>query len=156
MPGATSGRLVLCGDFGVRGPLSRTSAAISGPGVNKVLGAAQPKPGTGQPGGRAPFIGIVAPLQPGDNPVARPTQGYTGNYKIAGTTLLDGFPTSARVMLNPAKAPGLCIAEVDTDAATGGVFVFLNVAPGLYTVEAIDPTGVENNPIRASVLAVPM
>lgn len=81
--------------------------------------------------------------------------GHGGNFKIAGTTLLSGVPTSKRVFLYPENTPTLCIAS--TMSGSGGAFVFNNLAPGKYFVIGLDPnSGGTDGAIHTWITAIPM
>jgi hypothetical protein len=149
MAGATSGRLAVCGDFGVIGPLAYTGAAISGVGTSRACGVLANPDRSAVPVMRAQYSGVLIGVDV--------FSGFSGRYKIEGITK-DGttvLPVARRVLLSPAAAPGIVIRETFTDAATGA-FSFTDLAPGKYRVWGVDVTAVQNDPIYDWVDAVPM
>jgi len=81
--------------------------------------------------------------------------GYHGNFKVTGI-VYDGVNVAQRrVFLTPRNAQGLVLAEQFSDPTTG-VYLFENVAAGLYDVWGVDQNDVQNDAWQAMVAAVRM
>lgn len=76
-------------------------------------------------------------------PLSAPYFGFSGNYKIAGTTTDSGVPASRRVLVLPHYAPNV-IRDI-TSVAVSGVWSAENLAPGKYLVVGMDVSGVHNS-----------
>ncbi len=81
----------------------------------------------------------------GRDSIANAGTRYSGLYKIAGTTTLDGDPVAGRrVYLFPHNI-NLCVGGVYS--AANGTFLFDGIALGKYTVWGIDVDGETNGVI---------
>lgn len=137
MANATSGRLAPCGSLYIAIP--RTIHGVSGAGSRVMI----PGVANGVPITKAPFsVGVQA-------------QGFSGNYKVAGTTTDNGVPVARWVYLFPQAAPSLLIASAFTPASTGA-FLFTGLAAGNYIVMGVDPSGTNNAVVYDFVAAVSM
>ncbi len=92
--------------------------------------------------GRDPFTGF-----PGNS-----WQGWGGTASISGTCNVGTQPlANIWVYLSPMSSQGTVIAAQYTGA--DGTFSFTGIAPGLYVVEGVDPSGTYNGEIYEEVTA---
>lgn len=143
MTTVSGGRLLFMGDFTVGA--MRTSAGIAPGSVQALLLQPFVDPdGRARSYGRIPFLWVDGGRQ----------LGYTGAYKIAGTTLLQAVPVRRQLFVFPQAAPSLCVAS--GTSAADGTFEFLHLAAGQYQVLGVDPSGATDSAVHAFVSAVLM
>ena len=83
--------------------------------------------------------------------------GFTGRYRVAGTTQVDGspkLPVSRKVRLHDQKT-GILAREMWSAQSTG-VYSFDNIKAGVYYVVALDHTHAFNAVIASDYAALAM
>jgi hypothetical protein len=150
MAGATFGRLMLSGDFGVvSGVLVSAPSAMVGAGARIAFGiTAAPVAGVGLPVARGPLF-VVASIANGYN---------AAHYKLVGITKdAAGNLVRRRVLACYLRAPAAIIADTLSDPVTGA-FEIRDIGPGPYLLYSIDLTqeAAEQSAVASYVTAVPM
>lgn len=78
--------------------------------------------------------------------------GYSGGYRIAGTTVDGGAPVKRAVYLF--AHPGLVLVRSTVTELPTGAFEFTGLAAGQYTIVGVDPDGVQNAVTYSHVTSV--
>lgn len=79
--------------------------------------------------------------------------GYSGSYRIAGSTVDGGTPVKRAVYLF--AQPSMLLVRSATTELPAGAFEFTGLAAGQYVVMGFDPDGVQNAVTYSHVSSVP-